>query len=101
MVVGPEPSRGGPLDPQAKKVALRAINYGLYVLTARDGDQLGAASINWLSQSSFDPPLVMVACKNDNDTTGYIKNSGKLAINVLGDQQLDIGKAFFRTTKVE
>jgi flavin reductase (DIM6/NTAB) family NADH-FMN oxidoreductase RutF len=89
------------VDPQAKKVALRAINYGLYVLTSRDGDQLGAASINWLSQSSFDPPLIMVACKNDNDTTGYIKNSGKLAINVLSDQQLDIGKAYFRTTKVE
>ena len=89
------------MDPQAKKVALRAINYGLSVLTARDGDSLGAASINWISQASFEPPLVMVACKNDNDTTGYIRNSGKFAVNVLGDQDLDIGKSFFRTTVVE
>ena len=31
------------LDPQAKKVALRAINYGLYVVTAKSGDELAAA----------------------------------------------------------
>ena len=48
------------MDPQAKKVALRAINYGLYVLTAKDGDELAAASVNWLSQASFEPPLIMV-----------------------------------------
>ena len=34
------------MDPQAKKVALRAINYGLYVLTAKQGQELAAASIN-------------------------------------------------------
>ena len=27
------------MDAAHKKVALRAINYGLYVLTARDGDE--------------------------------------------------------------
>ena len=26
------------MDPQAKKLALRALNYGLHVLTANDGD---------------------------------------------------------------
>jgi flavin reductase (DIM6/NTAB) family NADH-FMN oxidoreductase RutF len=89
------------VDPQAKKVALRAINYGLYVLTAKDGDELAAASVNWLSQASFEPPLIVLGCKNDNDSTRLIKGSGVLAVNVLGESQLDIGKAFFRTTQVE
>jgi hypothetical protein len=35
------------MDPQSKKVALRAINYGLYVLTAIDGDDVGAAGMNY------------------------------------------------------
>jgi len=65
------------LDPQAKKVALRAINYGLYVVTAKDGDGLAAAGVNWLSAT------------------------GAFAVSVLGKDQLDVGKAFFRTSKVE
>jgi flavin reductase (DIM6/NTAB) family NADH-FMN oxidoreductase RutF len=89
------------LDPQAKKVALRAINYGLFVLTAADGDELGAAGVNWLSQASFEPPLIMVAVKTDSDTHAIIERTGALAVNVLAEDQLDIGKAFFRTTVVE
>ena len=89
------------MDPQQKKVALRAINYGLYVLTAVDGDDYAAAGVNWLSQASFDPPLVMVAVKADSDTHAVITRSGVFAVGVLGDDQLDVGKAFFRTTTVE
>jgi flavin reductase (DIM6/NTAB) family NADH-FMN oxidoreductase RutF len=89
------------MDAQQKKVALRAITYGLYVLTARDGDQFAAAGVNWLTQTSFDPPLVAVAVKTDNDSHGIVEATGKFAVNVLGDDQLDIAKAFFRTTKVE
>ncbi len=89
------------MDPQAKKVALRAINYGLYVLTAIDGDQVGAAGVNWLTQASFEPPLIAVGVKNDNDSHAIIEKTGAFAVNVLGEDQLDIGKAFFRTSTVE
>jgi len=89
------------MDPQAKKVALRAINYGLYVLTAIEGDQVGAAGVNWLTQASFDPPLIAAAVKSDSDSHAIIGRTGAFAVNVLGEDQLDIGKAFFRTTTVE
>ncbi|HZQ57851.1 MAG TPA: flavin reductase family protein [Acidimicrobiales bacterium] len=89
------------MDPQAKKVALRAINYGLYVLTAIDGDEVGAAGVNWLTQASFDPPLIAAAVKSDSDSHAIIERTGAFAVNVLGEDQLDIGKAFFRTTTVE
>ena len=51
------------VDADQKKLALRAINYGLYVLTARE--------------------------------------TNAFALNVLAHDQLDIGKAFFRSTSVE
>ena len=89
------------MDPQAKKVALRAINYGLYVLTAIDGDQVGAAGVNWLTQASFDPPLIVAAVKGDSDSHAIIERTRAFAVNVLGEDQLDVGKAFFRTTAVE
>jgi flavin reductase (DIM6/NTAB) family NADH-FMN oxidoreductase RutF len=89
------------MDAQAKKAALRSIQYGLQVLTSIDGEELAAAGVNWLSQASFEPPLIMIAVKNDNDSHAIIERSGVLAINVLAENQLDIGKAFSRTTKVE
>ena len=89
------------MDPQAKKVALRAINYGLSVLTAVDGDDYAAAGINWISQASFEPPLVMVALKADSDSCAVVARAGTFAVNVLGEDQLDVAKAFFRSTVVE
>jgi flavin reductase (DIM6/NTAB) family NADH-FMN oxidoreductase RutF len=89
------------MEPEAKKAALRAINYGLHILTAVDGDDYGAAGVNWLSQASFEPPLVMVGIKADSDSHAVIERSGAFAIGVLGEDQLDVGKAFFRSTTVE
>ncbi|HET7652218.1 MAG TPA: flavin reductase family protein [Acidimicrobiales bacterium] len=89
------------LDAQAKKVALRAINYGLYVVTAKAGDELAAAGVNWLTQTSFEPPLIAAGIKTDNDSHRLIEQTGVFAVNVLGKDQLDIGKAFFRTSTVE
>jgi flavin reductase (DIM6/NTAB) family NADH-FMN oxidoreductase RutF len=90
-----------PLDPAQKKVALRALNYGLYILTAVDGEEYGAAGVNWLTQTSFEPPLVAAGVKTDSDSYAIIRRTGGFAVNVLGEDQVDVAKAFFRTTKVE
>jgi flavin reductase (DIM6/NTAB) family NADH-FMN oxidoreductase RutF len=46
------------MDADAKKTALRMIPYGIYVLTVSDGgDGMAAATVNWVTQTSFDPPL--------------------------------------------
>lgn len=89
------------MDPQARKTALRALNYGLSVLTAVDGDRYAAAGINWISQASFEPPLVMVALKADSDSRAAVEGAGAFAVNVLGEDQLDVAKAFFRSTVIE
>ncbi|KAA0236038.1 MAG: FMN reductase (NADH) RutF [Acidimicrobiales bacterium] len=89
------------MDPAAKKSALRAINYGLYVLTANEGDAYAASGVNWLSQASFEPPLVMVGVNTDSGAHELIERTGEFAVNVLGKDQLDVGKAFFRSTTVE
>ena len=89
------------MDADAKKIALRAVNYGLHVLTSIDGDDYGAGGVNWISQASFEPPLIMVAVKAGPGSAEIIGRSGAFAVNVLGADQLDIGKAFFRSTSVE
>ena len=65
------------MDPAAKKTALRMIPYGLYVLTAESQDgQIAAATVNWVTQASFEPPLVVVGVKTDSSAFGVIKASG-------------------------
>jgi flavin reductase (DIM6/NTAB) family NADH-FMN oxidoreductase RutF len=89
------------MDPQDKKVALRAITYGLYVMTAAEGGEFACGGVNWLTQTSFEPPLVAAGVKADSHLHALIERTGTFVVNVLADDQLDIGKAFFRSTEVD
>jgi flavin reductase (DIM6/NTAB) family NADH-FMN oxidoreductase RutF len=70
-------------------------------MTAATGDEFAAGGVNWLTQVSFEPPLVAAGVKADSGLCALITRTGRFAINVLADDQLDVGKAFFRSTGVE
>src|SRR2546427_3655897 len=73
------------MDPNAKKTTLRMIPYGLYVLTAANkAGQVAAATVNWVTQASFEPPLVAIGVKADSHAHALIKESKAFALNVLG-----------------
>ena len=85
------------MDANAKKTALRMIPYGLYVLTAQDGDgTVAAATVNWVTQASFQPPLVVVGVKADSGAHAVIKSAGSFALNILGKGQQAAAFAFFK-----
>ncbi len=89
------------MDPQDKKVALRAITYGLYVMTASDAGECAAGGVNWLTQVSFEPTLVAAGVNTQSSLHALISKTGMFAVNVLADDQLDVTKAFFQSTEVE
>ncbi|MGH3053450.1 MAG: flavin reductase family protein [Gaiellaceae bacterium] len=90
------------MDPATKKVALRMIPYGLYVLTAEGKDgQVAAATVNWVTQASFEPPLVVVGVKADSNAHAVIKSSGAFALNVLGKGQQAMAFAFFKPAALD
>jgi flavin reductase (DIM6/NTAB) family NADH-FMN oxidoreductase RutF len=84
------------MDPNAKKTALRMIPYGLYVLTAESGPDTAAATVNWVTQASFAPPLVAVGVKVDSHVHAVIKQANAFALNVLGKGQDAMAYAFFK-----
>ena len=91
------------MDADAKKTALRMIPYGLYVLTseAKDG-RVAAATVNWATQASFAPPLVVVVgVKADSGAHDIIKESGSFALNVLGKGQQGLAFTFFKSLERE
>jgi len=85
------------MDDNAKKTALRMIPYGLYILTtANDDGEVAAATINWVTQSAFKPPQVVMGVKADSGAHELIKQSGHFALNVLGKDQQGLAFAFFK-----
>ena len=48
------------MDDDTRKAALRALTYGLYVVGARAGDEINAMTATWVTQVSFEPPLLAV-----------------------------------------
>ena len=85
------------MDPNSKKTALRMIPYGLYVLTARGKDgSMAAATVNWVTQASFAPPLVVVGVKADSGAHAVIKQAGAFALNILGKGQQAAAFAFYK-----
>ncbi|GIU70515.1 MAG: flavin reductase [Candidatus Woesearchaeota archaeon] len=91
------------MEEQIKKKVLRMISYGLYILTVKtvEKEEIAAGTINWLSQCSFKPPLVMVGVKKDSNTYRLLQESKHFTINILGKDQKNIAQAFFGPTKIE
>ena len=86
------------MDNDAKKTALRMIPYGLYVLTGESKDgKVAAATVNWVTQTSFNPPLVAVGVKVDSGAHGIIKDAGAFALNVLVKGQNGMAFTFFKS----
>jgi flavin reductase (DIM6/NTAB) family NADH-FMN oxidoreductase RutF len=88
------------MDADQKKTALRMIPYGLYVLTAQDkSGARTAATVNWVTQGSFEPPLVVVGVKADSHAKTVIGASGTFALNFLGKGQEGIASEFFKSVE--
>ena len=90
------------MDADAKKTTLRMIPYGIYVLTADDGKgAMGAATVNWVTQSAFSPPLVAVGVKADSGVYAALKSAGGFALNMLGKEHKGLAFAFFKPARIE
>jgi flavin reductase (DIM6/NTAB) family NADH-FMN oxidoreductase RutF len=90
------------MNNDAKKATLRMIPYGLYVLTADDGaGNVAAATVNWVTQTAFSPPLIALGVKTDSGAYAVIKSTGKFALNMLGKDGKGLAFTFFKPAKLE
>jgi flavin reductase (DIM6/NTAB) family NADH-FMN oxidoreductase RutF len=89
------------MDANTKKKVLRLIPYGLFVATSRADQKFGAGTINWVTQTSFAPPLVVAAIKADSSLNEVITASRAFALHVLGKSQKDLATAFFKGAQPE
>lgn len=85
------------MDEAIKKQVLRLFSYGLYAVSVAGGGEVNAFTANWLSQASFDPPMLMVSVENDSKSLGMIQRSQHFAVNVYESGQRDLAGALGKT----
>jgi len=81
-------------EEQAIGKALGRVPSGVFVLTARHGPAVGAMLASWVQQASFKPPAISVALAKGRPIAQLIRDSGQLALSILGDEDRSLMKYY-------
>ncbi len=90
--------------------ALLKITHGFYLVTSRleaeqlqtqDEDWISAATISWLMQSSFEPPMLTIAVQRESDLNETIQKSKGFGVVILGKAHRELIDAFQEKPSVD
>src|SRR5438067_10155361 len=84
------------MDVDARRAVLRAFSYGLYAVGVRAGERFNLFTANWLTQVSFEPPLVALAVEQDAYSLELIRESGRFAVSLLRADQREVAMTLGR-----
>lgn len=87
------------MDAKVRQKTLRMLSNGVYVLTSRSEERYGAATVSWVSQVSFKPPLIMAAVRRESNVFRCLAESGIAALHIVADGQHEIARRFFFPTR--
>ena len=87
------------LDLEAKKVLLRKIPHGLFICGVRDAEEINGFTASWVTQGSFNPPLIVVGVRADGSSHEIISKTKIFSINFLRADQKDLAAVFFKPQK--
>lgn len=83
------------MDSKLRKSVLRQISNGVYVLTGSGRERPAGATITWLTQFSFDPPLLVAGIRPGSSISECLQESRRAVVHIVGHDQLDLAKRFF------
>ena len=63
------------------------MTYGIYVLTTRFEDTINGMIASWVTQVSYDPPLIMAAIHPNRYSHQLVLKSGHFALHILSREQ--------------
>lgn len=89
------------MDKKVRQKTLRMLSNGVYVLTSRNEERYGAATVTWVSQVSFKPPLIMAAVRRESNVFKCLSVSRTAVLHIVGNEQQDIARTFFYPTRAE
>jgi len=73
---------------------LGTMTYGIYLLTSYHGREINGMIASWVSQVSYDPPMVIIAVHQSRYSLKLIQKSGCFALHLLSQNQKDLLSRF-------
>ena len=70
------------------------LTQGVYVIGVVDDGQYNSFTAVWVMQVSFNPPIVAISVNLNHSSYRMIKNSQVFTVNVLKNDQLELGEHF-------
>ena len=89
------------MERKDRKKVLRSISNGMYVVTSKSADRYGTATVTWLTQSSFEPPLLVAAIRPGSSLSECLQDCRHAVVHVIGAHQQEIVQRFFSRTEVD
>lgn len=68
------------------KNAFRSISYGVYIISAMDGERPTGCTANSVMQITSEPASLAISINHDNYTNQCIAGSGKFAVSILSEK---------------
>ncbi len=65
--------------------AFRSFSYGVYIVSTWDNGRMTGCTANSAMQITSDPATIAISINHNNYTNGCIKESGKFALSILGE----------------
>ncbi len=85
------------MDDATKKEALRLFTYGLYAISVEADGRRNAFTANWVSQVSFDPPLLALSIENASASISLIRAARRFVVNVFSAEQRELAGRLGKT----
>ncbi|MCA1784991.1 MAG: flavin reductase family protein [Desulfobacteraceae bacterium] len=74
--------------------AFGQMTYGIYVLTTKMDDAVNGMIASWVTQVSYDPPLIMAAVHPNRYSHDMIVNTRAFGLHIIDQSQKDLLKRF-------
>jgi flavin reductase (DIM6/NTAB) family NADH-FMN oxidoreductase RutF len=84
------------LSPSQLASVLGRLPSGLFVLTARRGDEEEGMLTSWVMQAGFEPPMISVALRKDRPMAAWLAKGTPFVLNLLAEEQLSLVRHFGR-----
>ena len=89
------------MNEKYRQQSLRMLSYGVYILSSVNEGEYCVATITWVSQASFEPPMISVCIKRNSSSYEIVKKRGEFILHLLGDNQKELASTFFKPTIFE
>ena len=89
------------MNEKYRKQSLRMFSYGVYILSSLNEGEYCVSTVTWVSQASFEPPMISVCIKRNSVSYEIVKKRGEFILHLLGDNQKELASTFFKPTIFE